>query len=317
MKRVLVVYYSQTGQLLRVARSVCGPLEAAGDIAVDWCELRPQRPYPFPWPFFEFFDQFPETVHLDPPELLPLPVADDQRYELIVLAYTVWFLSPSPPVAAFLKSEAGRRLLRDTPVVTLVACRNMWHIAQEEVKRLLHAAGARLSDNIVLTDAGSSLASFITTPRWMLTGRTDPMWGLLPAPGIPDHAVRAAARFGVALAGALRDGRLDGRRPVLNGLGAVEANVRLVPSEMIGRRSFRVWGRLLRALGPQGSRARRPVLAIYAAFLVTMIVTVVPVTMLLRTLLGPLAARRLAAQKAYFEQPSGSGRERLAEQSSG
>src|SRR3546814_2026266 len=35
MKRVLVVYFSQTGQLRRVAESLCAPLPAAG-VEVDW-----------------------------------------------------------------------------------------------------------------------------------------------------------------------------------------------------------------------------------------------------------------------------------------
>src|SRR3546814_1477043 len=51
MKRVLVVYFSQTGQLRRVAESLCAPLTAAG-VEVDWCALQPRQPYPFPWPFF-------------------------------------------------------------------------------------------------------------------------------------------------------------------------------------------------------------------------------------------------------------------------
>lgn len=312
MKRVLVVYFSQTGQLQRVAASVCAPLSADGDISVDWRALKPLQPYPFPWPFFAFFDQFPEAVHLQPPAIAPLDFADDARYDLVILAYTVWFLSPAPPVTAFLKSAQGRALLRDTPVVTLIACRNMWLLAQEEVKQLLADAGARLSDNIVLTDRGGSLGSFITTPRWMLTGKTDPLWGL-PPPGIREDDIREAARFGRALASALRDDRLDGRAPVLEGLKAATADDRLIASERIGRRSFWIWGRLVRACGAQGAPARRIVLAIYAVFLVAMIVTIVPLSMALRTLLHPLFARRLALLRTQFERPSGSATARLAE----
>ncbi|TJY62316.1 dialkylresorcinol condensing enzyme [Sinimarinibacterium sp. CAU 1509] len=314
-KRILAVYFSQTGQLKRCAEAMAAPVQADPQIALDWCELRPQAPYPFPWPFFTFFDQFPETVHLVPPALEPLQIPA-QRYDLIVLAYTVWFLSPAPPVTAFLKSDTGRALLHDTPVITLIACRNMWHMAQEQVKALLADAGARLSDNVVLTDAGSSLATFITTPRWMLTGRTDPLWGL-PAPGIRDSEIAATRRFGDAIVTALHENRVDGRTPVLSGLGAVDADVRLVPSEKIGRRSFYLWGKLIRACGKPGAAARKPALALYAVFLVLMIVTVVPVTMLLRALLRPLTRRRQAAQKAYFEQPSGSSRLRLDERAHG
>lgn len=311
MKRVLVVYYSQTGQLRRVAESICGPLSVAG-VTVDWCELRPRQPYPFPWPFLHFFDQFPEAVYLDPPALYALDVDPAAPYDLIVLAYTVWFLSPAPPVTAFLKSAEGRSLLRDRPVVTVIACRNMWLLAQEIVKELLADTGARLSDNITLTDIGSSLTSFVTTPRWMLTGRREAFWSVFPRAGLSEAQIADAARFGRALAPALLEGRIDGSAPVLAGLGASQADIRLLPSERIGRRSFQIWGRLIRALGQQGSFARKPVLVFYAAFLVTMIVTIVPLTMVLRAMLRPLTARRAAAQKTYFEQPSGSGTELMS-----
>lgn len=311
MKRVLVVHFSQTGQLRQVAASLCAPLAGQPDIRLDDCALQPETPYPFPWPFWRFFDEFPEAVHLDPPPLRPLDVAPDARYDLVILAYTVWFLSPAPPVTAFLQSAAGRALLRDTPVITVIACRNMWHLAQEEVKKLLSAAGARLSDNVVLTDPGSSLATFITTPRWMLTGRRE-AFGPFPRAGLTATQIADTRRFGDAILQALREDRVTGHAPVLTGLAAVESDTRLVASERIGRRSFFIWGRLIRAIGPRGSWRRRPVLALYVAFLVTMIVTVVPLSLLLRALLRPLAARRMAAQKRYFEAPSGSGRERMA-----
>jgi hypothetical protein len=72
-----------------------------------------------------------------------------------------------------------------------------------------------------------------------------------------------------------------------------------------------VWGKLVRAAGGPGAPARRPVLAAYVLFLVAMIVTVVPVSLLIRTLLKPLLRSRLAAQAAAFEQPSGAGTERM------
>jgi hypothetical protein len=274
MKRVLVVYFSQTGQLRRVAESVCAPLSADAAVQVDWLALEPERPYPFPWPLFQFLDQFPETTYLDPPPLKPwsTPAA---TYDLVIL-------SPAPPIAAFLKSEAGRRLLKGTPVITLIACRNMWLMAQETVKTLLADAGAKLGDHIALVERGNTLSSFITTPRWLLTGRTDSLWGMQP-PGIAASDIAAAGRFGHAI-----------------------VDDRLIASERIGQRSFRIWGKLLRAVGPQGSARRRPVLLLYMLVLITLIVTVVPASMLLRKLLHPLMARRLAQARAAFERPSGS-----------
>lgn len=308
VKRVLVIYFSQTGQLRRVAESLCGPLAADPAVELEWCELQPAQPYPFPWPFFQFFDQFPEAVGLVPPALKATGLASGLRYDLVIVAYTVWYLSPAPPITAFLKSEQGRAILADTPVITVIACRNMWLMAQEKTKMLLAGVGARLSDNVVLTDKGSALATFVTTPRWMLTGRTDRLWGIFPKPGIAEDEIRACKRFGHAIASALHEGRLDGRQPVLGGLQAVTVDDRLIASERIATRSFHAWGALIRLTGPQGTSIRRLALLVYVLFLIAMIVTVVPLTMLLR----PLLAGRLQRARAYFELPSGSGGERMA-----
>ena len=307
MKHVLVVSYSQSGQLERVASTVAAPLTAAGH-RVDVLKLEPLAPYPFPWRFWDFLDAFPESVWLDPPALKPwsVPAA---RYDLVLLCWSPWFLSPAPPATAFLQSPQGRALLRDTPVATVTANRGMWVQAQEQVKALLAAAGARHCDHVALVDP-HRLASFITTPRWLLTGRREPFWGL-PAAGVPDAEVAGAARFGRALAATLSANRLDGATPVLAGLGAVQVDPALLASEKIGRRSFRVWGRLVRSAGGPGALSRRPVLMVYLAFLVLMIVTVVPVSLLLRFLLRPLLHKRLAALAAAYERPSGSDTSRL------
>jgi hypothetical protein len=188
----------------------------------------------------------------------------------------------------------------------------MWLMAQEQTRRLLAQAGARLSDNIALTDSGSSLATFVTTPRWMLTGRKESFLGL-PAPGLQETQVQGARRFGKVIADALLAGCVDGRTPVLGGLRAAVVDDRLIASERIGRRSFLIWGRLLRALGPRRSAARRIGLAVYAVFLGALILSVVPLTMGLRALLRPFMSDRLQEEKVRYEQPSGSGTERMAD----
>jgi hypothetical protein len=309
MKRVLVVYYSQTGQLGAVVRSLAAPLASSRDVELRVIELRPQAPHPFPWPLSRFFDAFPECIYLDPPPIEPLEVGPNEQFDLVILAYQVWFLSPSLPITAFLKSDAARRLLAGKPVVTLIACRNMWLMAQEQMKNLLSAIGARLIDNIVLTDRGG-LSTFITTPRWLLTGRRSGFWGMPPA-GVTEGDIAASARFGRALAAALARNEERSGKPLLTGLKAVEVDVRLIASERLGYRSFRVWARLLRAVGKPGSARRRPVLAIYVIFLVCVILIVVPITVLLKALLRPLLAPQLQRQKAYFEQPSGSSAQRM------
>ena len=304
MKRVLVITYSQTGQLSSVVEHLTAPLRAAAGIDLVVETLRPLQPFPYPWGFFSFLDAFPESVHLDPAPIAPLSPATQRDFDLVILAWQVWFLSPSQPVAAFLLGNDARRVLNGRPVISVIACRNMWLMAYQTVQRLLQAAGARLLDNVALTDGGG-FATFITTPYWLLTGKRDALRWLPPA-GIADADIRAARRFGDALVAALAVDRERGDAPLLAGLKAVEVDTRLIPSERIALRSFRIWGRLLRAVGPAGSARRRPVLVVYVTFLIMLILTVVPLTMLLRALLRPLLRRRLEGEKASLESPSGS-----------
>ena len=312
MKRVLAVWYSQSGQLDRVMDRLLEPLRQAGDIALQELKLQPATPYPFPWPFWQFMDSFPECVHRDPAPIAALPLAADAEFDLIIIGYPVWFLSPAAPVTAFLQSEQGRRLLNGKPVVTITACRNMWLMAQEAMKELLADAGARHCDHIALTDCASALATFVTTPRWVLTGRREAFWGF-PRAGVSDTDIDGCNRFGHAIVEGLRSGADRSATPMLRGLRACEVDDRLIASERVGIRSFRLWGKLLRALGKPGALPRRFALVFYIVFLLTLIVTVVPVTMLLKWLLRPLLQQRLQALKDHYELPSGSDAGRLNE----
>jgi hypothetical protein len=309
MTRILVLYYSQTGQLTRAVQSMLAPLANRPDVEIVWQNLEPVEPFPFPWGFFRFFDTFPECVYLDPPPLKPLTFGPEAHFDLVVLAYQVWFLSPSLPITAFLKSPAAS-VLRDTPVITFIACRNMWLSAQEKVKKLLAGLGARHMDNVVLTDQGPSWATFITTPRWVLTGKKDGFWGIFPPAGVSDADIASAERFGRALVNSLSLLKST-NGPLFSGLGAAKVNPGLVAGEKIAHRSFMLWGRLLRAIGPPGNPLRRVVLVAYILFLVSMILTVLPVSMLVRALLRPVLRERLDAEVARLEGPSGSSTERL------
>lgn len=304
--RVLVVAYSQTGQLADVVRAVTAPLQAAMDIEVVFEWLQPVKPYPFPWPFLQFFNTFPETVYEEPLPIKTLQVSSQESFDLVILAYQVWFLSPSQPMLAFLHSEEAARLLKDTPVMTLIACRNMWLMAQEVMKEKLDALGAKLIDNAVLVDRAHPAATFISTPMWMLTGKRGPfLHGMIPAAGIPAENIQAAQRFGVAIAQQLPARSRDSHEPMLENLQAVVVNERLIASEKIAKRSFMIWGKLLRAIGAPSSPLRRTVLCLYIVFLVLMILTVVPVSALIKRLFSPFTRVRIAQQRRYFALPSG------------
>lgn len=305
MTSVLLIQYSQSGQLSDVARHVIAPLVESPDIEVTIETLKPVEAYPFPWPVVRFFDTFPEAVYLDAPSMQPVAVDTAKRFDLVILAYQVWFLSPSLPVTGFLKSAAAKELLHDTPVVTVIACRDMWLMAQEQVKALLAECGARLVGNVALVDEAGTAGSFLATPLWVLTGNRGPrLFGLIPRAGVKPEQITASRRFGermkeVLLGGGVIDATL------LQHLGAVNVNDKLIASEKTARRSFLVWGKLFRSLGKQGAFLRKPVVFIYIVFLLTLILTFLPLSILLKAIFAPLTRDRVAAQRAYFGGPSG------------
>ncbi len=305
MKKILVIQFSQTGQLSDVLRHFCAPLSAAEGISVTVETIRPKTAFPFPWPILRFFDTFPETVYLDAPEIEPLAVNEDEHFDLVILGYQAWFLSPSLPATAFLKSAAAKKLLCKTPVVTVVACRDMWLMAQEQIKNLLADLDAPLVGHVALVDEAGTIGSFLATPVWMMTGKRGPhLGGLIPRAGVKLEQIEATSRFGDRIVSVLQSGAaID--ESLLKNMQAVNVNEGLIASEKAIRRGFLVWGKLLRSLGKQGSFQRKPVLILYIWWLVFAILTLVPLSLILKKLLAPFLRKKTAELKAYYGAPSG------------
>ncbi len=312
MKKVLVLYYSQTGQLTEVVKSFSAPLEADENVELVYQAIEPKKAFPFPWGKVAFFDIFPESVYMDGCEIKPFEkVKEDDDFDLVILAYTIWFLSPSLPISGFLNSKYAK-LLSNKPVVTLIACRNMWIMAQEKMKKKFTQLNATLIDNVVLTDQGGNLATFITTPRWMWTGKKNGFWGL-PKSGVHPDEIKKCSRFGKALSDALAKDLEKEKTSLLHGLEAVKVDNRLVGTEKIATKSFNIWGGLIRKVGTTGDKARLPVLFLYFLFLLSLIVIIVPLNVIVKPIFRKLNHKKVDKERAYFEEPSGASSERLKE----
>lgn len=300
-KHILVISYSQTGQLNELTQHFLQPLKQQENIVIDECQIKPIQPYTFPWKFLPFFNQFPESVHLKPAPI-ETPILQREKYDLVIIAYSVWFLSPSQPITAFLQSEQAK-ILKSTPVMTLIGCRNMWLMAQEKMKKMLTALGANLIGNVVKTDQSNAWASFITTPAWMLSGKKR-YFSWLPNAGISDADMQDMQRFGRRLVEVLNENRpLD--KSLFQNMGAVKIDEKLMMSEKVGHRSFYIWGKLLLKCGQISPVFRQAMLYFYIVFLIILILTVVPLSAVVKRLLKPLLKEKLARQKRYFAEPSG------------
>ncbi len=302
MKKVLVLYYSQSGQLQKVIESFTSKLPDE-NIKVDFKKIESVQNYPYPWPFYEFFDEFPESVEMRGCAVKEVEDLEDD-YDLIILGYTIWFLAPSRPIVGFLQSQQAKKIFKDKPVVTLIACRDMWVMAQEKMKGLLNDLEAKLIDNVALTDQGKGIYSFGTTPRWLLTGKKDAFLFFPPA-GILESDIEAASRFGERLNEALKEDKEKTGEALLSNLEAVNVNGKLIASEIIAIRSFSIWSKIIQYLGPKKSNDRKTAITIYVVFLFVLVFTIVPVNLLVRKIINTFQKEKLEALEKKYEQPSG------------
>ena len=177
MTKILVIYYSQSGSVWQAAQSLLSPLESLSDIEITWQKISPEVDYSYPWKLYQFFDVFPECINQEVSAIKTPNFDPNEQFDLVVLAYQVWYLAPSLPIQGFLKSEYAK-VLKNTKIITLICCRNMWHSASEIMKNMIKDVGGIHIDNIVVTHQGSPLITFITTPRMVLTGKKDSLRGL-------------------------------------------------------------------------------------------------------------------------------------------
>jgi hypothetical protein len=300
MKKVLVVQYSQTGQLTDIVTSILGPLAADKGVQIHTLTLKPQPAYPFPWSTQTFCDVFPESVEGVPCNLEPFENDPEAEFDLIVLAYTIWYLSPSLPVQAFLQSPEARRLLKGTPVVTVIGCRNMWLLAQERVKGRIRELGAQLVGNIVLGDRASNLVGVATIAYWMLTGRKDRLLGFFPRPGVDDGDIRQAFRFGIIIRKALQEDITALDQEVLNAVGAVRVEPAYIIFEKRIMKIFRIWARFIRKKGGPGAPARQRRVRGFFYYLLTAIVVLAPLSALAGQLTIRLKKNKIDKAVAYY-----------------
>lgn len=296
--RILVVYYTQTGQLKRVIDHVLAPLEGKADITFE--QLVPVTPFPFPWGKQQFYDTMPETVQLTPRAIQPLKVDVNAHFDLVILAYQPWFLSPSQPTAAFLQSDAGRQLLKGKKVVTLLGSRNMWLNAQEKVKGYLQQAGAQLVGNIVLVDKSPNLISVITILRWAFKGKKEAT-RFLPQAGIQENEIITSNRFAAPLEKALSQQQWNDLHPQLLALDAVELKPNLVVLEAKGIRAFRFWAKFISAKGGPGAASRQGRVTMYRTLLLAGIFVLTPISLITSIIKLNLKKNQLRREVEYYK----------------
>ena len=280
MKRVLVVYYTQSGQLKEIIDSVLSPLT---EVTIDFLPIDTAEPFPFPWTGEAFFGAFPESYLQIPQPLKPFEFVHTD-YDLVILGYQVWYLSPSIPFNSFLQSEAGKQLLQGKPVITVSGTRNMWVMAHQKVKKLLTECGAHLVGNIALTDRHHNHISVITIVQWLFSGDKNKRYlGVFPKAGVDDKDIESASVYGTLIAPHLQTGDYTGLQQEIVAHGGVHYKRFLLSAEKKGNRLFGIWAKMI-----YGSKKRKFLLKCFRIYLYIAIWVLMPIVWLLYWLTYPL-----------------------------
>ena len=300
MKRILILYYTQSGQLLSILQSLAKPLINAGH-TIHFEEIQPIEKFPFPWSSYHFFNAFPETFSQIPQSLKNLSGKANNGYDLVILGYQPWFLTPSRPVSSFLQSEEGKRILSNKPIVTVLGCRNMWLGAQEKVKGRIKDAQAKLVGHIALIDRSPNLTSLITILRWMFTGDKKPFW-FFPAAGVSDHDIEYSQKFGDLINQALDKNDYETLQSKLNQKGAIDIKPNLVLLERRGQKAFSVWSKFIASGGPVHSKQRKVRVYIFMYLLPTAIFFLSPLLWIVSRILLAVNRKQLIQDVEYYKQ---------------
>lgn len=297
MKEVLIIYYSQSGQLKDILTNIASTISDE-QVNVSYHEIIPKKKFPFPWTQEEFYGAFPETFLQIPTPLEAVPSNKLQKnYDLVILGYTTWYLTPSIPINSFLKSEEAKALLANTQVVTVSASRNMWIMAQEKVKKLLITNRAKLVGNIALVDKNINHISVITIVHWLMGGKKTKMLGIFPKPGVSDQDIEEASRFGIPIKDALLQNEYSKLQDILLEIGAVKVDSSLIATDIRGNIVFTKWANHL--IKKEGQE-RKKWLVYFKYYLLFAIWLIAPIVFIVFLLTYFPMYRKIQRDKAYY-----------------
>lgn len=298
MKNVLVIYYSQSGQLESIARNIAKPFLNSEEINLTFHEIQLEKPFPFPWNKESFFDAFPESFLQIPAALKPVPEEIlNTKFDLVLFHYQVWYLSPSIPINSFLKSDDAKKILNNTPVITISGSRNMWIMAQEKIKVLLRKVNANLVGNVALVDRVGNLISVITIVEWMFSGVKKKYLGIFPLPGVSEKDIQESSQFGEIMLDSLQKDNLTQLQPKLVEAGAVKISSYLVTVDKTANKIFNKWSNIIY----KNQKNRKQLLKVFNVYLFLAIWLISPIVYILHLITYPLKLKSIKKETQYYQ----------------
>jgi len=138
-KRVLIIFFSFSGQTRKLVRAVARGFDKA-EIETVLEPLAPTPPFPFPLHSARrtlrlmFRAMFRPRV-----DIAPLSQEAGGVFDLVVLAGPTWSYNPSGPILTFLDRD-GEKIFQNRPVQPVISCRSYWRLHWWSLRKRIQAA---------------------------------------------------------------------------------------------------------------------------------------------------------------------------------
>jgi menaquinone-dependent protoporphyrinogen IX oxidase len=175
--RILLLYYSYTGQSLKVLEAAAEVFRERGyDVhkaAIAFTDPRYSEQFsrfPMRRVWIDFFSVLPAQTRRATGQIRTPDEVRNGDYDLICLGSPTWWRTVSMPMRSFLKSDEGRRLLDGKSFAVFVVCRRYWRENLKATRKLAEKQGGRYVGEIHFTYLGSQIRSMLSLTSYLATG---------------------------------------------------------------------------------------------------------------------------------------------------
>ena len=201
--RVLLVYFTLTKQVGRVAEAMAQAFEARGfDVAKALIEFTDERwvshlsQFPMKHPIRQLASILPAQARHKTGEIGIPPEAQTGDYDLVVLASPTWWFQTSMPIRSYLESPGAKTVLSGKPFACASVSRRYFRFNLGQQKKLGERNGGRWIDKTHFVVAGGQVKSMLSWLGYMKHGEPrERVFGLkMPPPNLkPDFDEQAKA----------------------------------------------------------------------------------------------------------------------------
>ncbi len=200
---VLIVYFTLTKQVGRVADAMAKKFEARGCQVTKakieftderWVEKLSQ--FPMKRPMAQIATVLPAQLRQMTGEISIPSAAQSGDYDLVLIASPTWWFRTSIPIRSYLQSPAARAILDGKAFATVSVSRRYFSINLREQRKLGEENGGRFTDKTHFVAAGGQVKSMLSWLGYMKHGEAhERALGLtMPRPNLqPDFEDQANA----------------------------------------------------------------------------------------------------------------------------